>query len=68
VDYLTVDTEGSEFEILKGFDFGKYEIGLITVEHNHTPNRDRIYQLLSRNGFVRKFDGLSQWDDWYVRR
>lgn len=65
IDYLSIDTEGSEFEILKGFDFNKYEFSIITCEHNYTQNRDRIYNLLRNVGYVRKFKGLSRWDDWY---
>lgn len=32
---MSLDTEGSEFEILKNFDFEKYTFGLIDVEHNY---------------------------------
>lgn len=67
IDYLSVDTEGSEIEILVAFDFEKYDVGIITVEHNYTPNRLRLEELLRSNGYVRKFETLSQWDDWYVR-
>lgn len=67
IDYLSIDTEGSEFEILEAFDFNKYNIRVITCEHNHSPMRERIHDLLTRNGFVRKYAGLSQFDDWYVK-
>ena len=36
IDYLSIDTEGSEFEILKAFNFKKYKFRIITVEHNNT--------------------------------
>lgn len=67
IDYLSIDTEGSEFDILSAFDFGAYEIRLITVEHNHTDKRDAIHQLLTAKGYRRKFETLSNVDDWYVR-
>ena len=38
----------------------------MTVEHNHTPARDAIHELLSRKGFVRKMESISAFDDWYV--
>lgn len=68
VDYMSVDTEGSEYEILSAFDSNRYDIRIITVEHNYTPNRAKIHDLLERFGYHRKFQQLSQWDDWYVRQ
>jgi FkbM family methyltransferase len=67
IDYLSVDTEGSEFEILNSFDFTRYSFNCITVEHNHTPMREKIYALLTENGYVRKYAELSHVDDWYVK-
>lgn len=67
IDYLSLDTEGSELEILRGFDFDRYRVDILTVEHNVAPAREQIHALLSGRGFRRKFEALSQWDDWYVR-
>lgn len=66
IDYLSVDTEGSEYEILSHFDFKKYSFKVITCEHNHTKYRRKIYELLTANGYTRKHIGFSKWDDWYV--
>lgn len=67
IDYLSVDTEGSELDILQHFDFGAWDIRLITVEHNHTPRRERLFDLLTAQGYRRKFESLSNVDDWYVK-
>ena len=67
IDYLSVDTEGSELNILRAFDFERYRVDIITVEHNLAPAREHIHALLAAKGFARKFGALSQWDDWYVR-
>jgi FkbM family methyltransferase len=67
IDYLSIDTEGSEFEILKDFHFHKYQFSVITCEHNFTPMREKIYSLLTQNGYVRKYPHLSQFDDWYIK-
>jgi len=67
IDYLSIDTEGSEFEILSTFDFSKYTFKVITCEHNFTSAREKIYDLLTKNGYERKFEAISNFDDWYVK-
>jgi len=67
IDYLSIDTEGSELDILTSFDFAAYDIRLISVEHNHTDKRDALMALLTGHGYRRKFEKLSNVDDWYVR-
>jgi FkbM family methyltransferase len=67
IDYLSVDTEGSELEILENFDFKQYRVQIITVEHNYRePFRQRIFDLLTANGYARKHERVSMFDDWYV--
>lgn len=66
IDYLSIDTEGSELEILAALDFDRYQIGVITCEHNFTDARGKIHALLASRGYVRKYPHLSQWDDWFV--
>jgi FkbM family methyltransferase len=64
IEYMSLDTEGSEFEILKNFDFGKYTFGLIDIEHNFIePRRSEIRELLLSKGYVYK--GENKWDDMY---
>ncbi|MEO6327872.1 MAG: FkbM family methyltransferase [Ginsengibacter sp.] len=67
IDYLSIDTEGSEFEILNAFDFSKYNISIITVEHNFSSKRNDIFNLLALNGYTRVFESISMFDDWYVK-
>ncbi|MEO8114058.1 MAG: FkbM family methyltransferase [Phenylobacterium sp.] len=67
IDYLSIDTEGSELDILKSFDFTAYDIRLITVEHNYSDQRGPIFDLLTSKGYHRKFEKLSNVDDWYVK-
>lgn len=66
IDYLSIDTEGSELDILQHFDFDAYEVRLITVEHNYSARRQPIFDLLTSRGYRRKFETLSDVDDWYV--
>lgn len=67
IDYLSLDTEGSEYEILNAFDFDNYQIKIITVEHNFAPQRLLIVNLLREKGYKRIFEKVSLFDDWYVR-
>jgi FkbM family methyltransferase len=67
IDYLSIDTEGSEVDILSALDFEAWDIRLITVEHNHTEKRAELVNLLGAKGYRRKFRYLSNVDDWYVK-
>ena len=62
IDYLSIDTEGSELAILEGIDWSRYQFRSITVEHNFTEQRQGIQQLLEAQGYQRR---EAQWDDWY---
>ena len=66
VDYLSIDTEGSELMILASYDFKKRPIRIITVEHNFTPQRQEIYKLLTAAGYRREHEAESSFDDWYI--
>lgn len=68
IDFLSIDTEGSEYEILSNFDFNQYDIAIICVEHNYTDLRPKINKLLSEHGYELWHPELSLWDDWYVRK
>lgn len=68
IDYLSIDTEGSELTILRALDFNRWRFNVITVEHNWVQSaRDGIHTLLTSHGYTRVLTELSQYDDWYVR-
>lgn len=67
IDYLSVDTEGTEYEILSSIDFNSYDIRIITVEHNFETQREAIHELLTKHGYKRRFIHLSLHDDWFVK-
>jgi len=51
IDYLSIDTEGNEKEILQGIDFSRFTIRVITVENNYPDKFSEIDDLLKANGF-----------------
>lgn len=64
IEYMSLDTEGSEYEILRVFNFSKYKFGLIHVEHNYEePKRQLIKELLLNNGYT--YIGEYKQDDYY---
>jgi hypothetical protein len=65
IDYISLDTEGSELEILQAFPFDKYNVKALTVEHNYEePKRTMIKNLLRAKGFVHAAPNM--WDDCFV--
>lgn len=81
IDYLSIDIEGYEYIVLQNFDFKKWNIGLITVEHNlycdGNDRKNKLYQLLSINGFIRVVEDApcldknplyynKPYEDWYI--
>lgn len=67
IDYLSVDTEGSELAILEAFDFSRYRFRLITVEHaGETHKREAIRTLLEAQGYNNWMPQLTRWEDWYT--
>lgn len=65
IDYLSLDVEGAELDILKNFSWN-YEIRLITVEHNNGRNKDPLADLLEGMGYKRAPED-SLWDHWYEK-
>lgn len=81
IDYLSIDVEGHEYTILNDFDFNKWSIKLITVEHNlylnGPENKNKIFNLLNSKGFLRVINDVvcldkhpsvfnQPYEDWYL--
>ncbi len=71
IDYLSLDVEGHELNVLNGIDFDAVRINVLTVENNSPGNvvygDDNIRDLMFKNGFVLwgRSVGL---DDIYVHK
>jgi hypothetical protein len=63
--YVSLDTEGSEYEILSAFPFAKYRVGAFTIEHNlEDPKRTKIRDLLAAHGY--RCANPQEVEDWYL--
>lgn len=65
IDYISIDTEGSEYSILNAYDFSR-QFKVITVEHNNTYQKDLINDLMSDRGYRQVLAEESKWDSWFV--
>ena len=66
--YISVDTEGSEYEILKVFDFKRFRPVVFTIEHNFTELQLKIDELMKANDYLRVFKKITAFDAWYISR
>lgn len=64
VDFLSIDTEGGEFEILTTIDFTQITIDVITVEDNYNDERFKVF--LEPKGYI--LVGRKDWDLLFVRK
>lgn len=65
IEFLSLDTEGSEWEILNSHDFDKYIFGYICVEHNFiATNRMKLRELLESKGYT--YYRANNVDDDYI--
>ena len=50
IDFISIDTEGTELEVLKGFDFSHYDVKLFVVENNYSD--PEIEEYMNLKGYV----------------
>lgn len=52
INFLFMDTEGSEYAILTVFDFNKYKTNVICVKHNNNViHKEKISKLFNNKGY-----------------
>lgn len=59
VDYLSLDVEGHELEVLKGFDWDRIKINVMTIEAGNGRVND-IQEFLEEKGYVRHTPDLDE--------
>ena len=68
IDFMSVDTEGTELRILRAFDFTRHRPRLLAVEHNGRANEQELDALMASHGYEKRFRSMSDWDAWYRLR
>lgn len=63
IDFLSLDVEGSEFEIIKTLDFDKLHFDVLCIENNYQSNDIREY--LSKNNY--SFHSRIMIDDVFIK-
>jgi FkbM family methyltransferase len=63
IDFLMVDTEGHDWEVLQGVDFEEHRPRLLVYEHQHLNEEDRAdcRSHLARHGYETREE---RWDTW----
>jgi len=71
IDYMSIDVEGHELNVLQGIDFNKVRINVLTIENNFLSNPifgdENIRELMFKNNYILwgRIVGL---DDIYVHK
>jgi FkbM family methyltransferase len=64
IDFCSIDTEGSEFNIIKSIDFDKTEIKVFIIENNY--GEKNIEEFLVEKGYY--LYKKIEWDDVFVKK
>ena len=67
IDYISIDVEGSEIEVLTGLDFSKYDVKMFSIEYENEENRAKIDWIMSRNNYERVDFDQQCTEDRYIK-
>lgn len=66
IDFVSIDVEGHELEVLKGFSIGKYRPRIVLVEDNSGGTDDTVPDYMDARGYaIFRRTGVN---DWYARQ
>lgn len=68
IDFLSIDVEGEDLEILASVDFSKYQINAICVEHNYRTDSQESLKYLEVSGYTLVWNKYSGNDFWFIRQ
>lgn len=67
LDFLSIDIEGNDFEILKSVDLKKRNIQCVSVEHNNRDDSQEIVSYMKANGYQTVWRKFSKNDFWFAK-
>jgi len=79
IDYISLDIEGLEYEVLSSFPFDEWNVNLWTIEHNlyidGPENKEKIKKIMLENGYeclkenvlAPTSNGLVPFEDWFAK-
>jgi len=68
IDFLSIDIEGRDIDILKSLDLNRYRINAICVEHNFREGSDELIRYMASNRYDLLYSEFSKNDYWFVLR
>ncbi len=69
IDYMSIDVEGAELEVLQGLNFSAWKINTLSIEFNHDMKRlEKLDKIMKVNGYQRVFSTISDFDAFYARK
>ena len=64
IDFCSIDTEGTELEVLKSLNFDKYNVKLFCIENN---NQSNVNKFLSDKGYKCLNKNTNSHDNWFIK-
>jgi FkbM family methyltransferase len=68
IDFLSLDTEGSEWEIISNWPFELIRPTAICIEVNNRTSASDILQFLENKNYINVLRKLSKYDLWFVQK
>ena len=64
IDFISIDTEGNEFDIVSSFNFSELDVNAVVIENNY--NDERIKNFLIKHNFILLYK--LELDDVYISK
>ena len=68
IDYLSIDTEGSEIEIMSGFNFDEWDIRFVSVEITSELKLREVTEIMAQCGYRQILIEFSEWEAWFLKK